>query len=425
MKYFGLLIFLLFLTVPHIPAQEKKTEQGKYTLADLVERALSNSDYISSYKARVEGKRFAAMQARAWQNPSLDISGGKKYLSDGGPFSSGPSYGVALTQPFYFPGKQELRAGIIDLEADVENVRQRDAELSVTVDVVRLAYEYTFNREKVKFVEERQKRFELIRSFLTSRPFASPQKKAESRIVESRIRNLTADGLRSQAELNASLERINLYVALKGGDYPDIELPRFNGKRIPDKEYWLSKAIENNLDVSAQKLLVTIATKETELAKKEALPDFAVSTFYDESRTQEREKTMGIGISLPLPIFNQNEKGIRSAEKNIQAEKSALDFQYRQLDSSLSALLVELEMARKRVLQYHNTLLSTMENELKETDEEFRKGRVDLLVFLELDTETSETFNRVLEAHYLLMEKVTTLFLLSGERNIISELTTF
>jgi len=134
---------------------------------------------------------------------------------------------------------------------------------------------------------------------------------------------------------------------------------------------------------------------------------------------------MGIGISLPLPIFNQNEKGIRSAEKNIQAEKSALDFQYRQLDSSLSALLVELEVARKRVLQYHNTLLSTMENELKETDEEFRKGRVDLLVFLELDTETSETFNRVLEAHYLLMEKVTTLFLLSGERNIISELTTF
>ena len=80
MKYFGLLIFFLLLTVPHIPAQEKKAEQGKYTLADLVEQALSNSDYISSYKARVERKRFAAMQARAWQNPSLDISGGKKYF---------------------------------------------------------------------------------------------------------------------------------------------------------------------------------------------------------------------------------------------------------------------------------------------------------------------------------------------------------
>ena len=35
MKYFGLLIFFLLLTVPHIPAQEKKAEQGKIALHEL------------------------------------------------------------------------------------------------------------------------------------------------------------------------------------------------------------------------------------------------------------------------------------------------------------------------------------------------------------------------------------------------------
>jgi tetratricopeptide (TPR) repeat protein len=162
MHYANVFVMLwLILVIPAIPAAAAET----YPLAALVERALSRSDWVAALEARVEEKRVAAEQALAWQNPQLGIAVGRKQVAS----LRGPAYEAAISQPFFSPGKQALRAQMLDLGAEGERVRVRHASLFTSSEVVRLAYEYAANRRKTKFAKERLQRFELIRGYLAGR----------------------------------------------------------------------------------------------------------------------------------------------------------------------------------------------------------------------------------------------------------------
>ena len=80
------------------------------------------------------------------------------------------------------------------------------------------------------------------------------------------------------------------------------------------------------------------------------------------------------------------------------------------------------EAARRIVQEYPEALLAELEAQLQEAEEGFRKGQVDLLTFLELDSSASETFGRVLDAQRDLAAKAAELMAAAGERDALARL---
>ena len=416
-------IYLIALLLANSSAfcQEVSTRK-KYDLTALVERALNRSEFVASFRARREQRYFTALQTRKWQNPQLGFGVARKKVD---PFNYGPQYTIGISQPFFLPGKKALREEIADIDVEIAKLEESQTELTLANDVVRFAYEYTINRRKKEFADERQERFKVIQNFLAGRPFAAPQKKAESRIVENRLRDLNKDSLLTQTAFKTSFENLNLYAGFDQKDFPDIEVIWFAGNAIFDESKWLTQAIENNLGLTIQRNKVEGAKKESKLASLEPLPDFSIDAFYGKEARNEKEKIMGIGITLPIPVFDQNQGNIRSAEKKIEAEEMLQRFGVQRLQTQFRQVLAELEAAKQTVRSYPEKLLATMKQQLKETEEEFRKGRVDLLTLLEFDTQASETYSNVLAAQYTLMDRLLTLLFLSGEKDFISQLRIF
>jgi outer membrane protein TolC len=417
----ALFIFTLAAKGQALAQQAIQPPGEKHTLADLVGLALQHTQLLGSQDARIEEKRLSAAQARVWPGSSLDFLAGRKSAAD----LSGPRYELALAQPLPLSGKPGLRGGLLDLESESWRVQRAASRISITFNVVQQAYEYAANRRKAVFVEKRQKRFDLIHAYLEGRAFPTPQRKAESRIVQNRLKILASDAIQNQAGFKASLEKLKVYVPLEAGKYPEVEVPWFAGTRGLDEKEWLARALENNPDLRLRRLAVKSAGLERTLASRDGLPDPSLVATYDQSRAADTEKNYGLGLSLAFPSWNRNRSGIRSAELRRLAEERLLAFEEQKLKADLSRALVEYEAARQIVLQYPQSALAELEAQLQEAEEGFRKGQIDLLTFLELDGSAAETYGRVLDAQQNLAAKAAEVLTAAGEQDALARLGSF
>jgi len=414
----GIFTFLFFLSLAKLTTAQTTM---KYSLETLVEAALSRSDQITSQKARIDEKEESAALARAWQNPLLELSAGAKFVTP----DVGPHFQVGLSQPFFFPGKQGLRKEVLDFEKTLEEIRLSETELAITVDVVRLAYEYAIYEHKARFAENRRKRFELIRAYLAGHTFASPQQQITSNIVKQRLKNISADEQHLQGALQATLQQLNFYVAQDMANRPEIQVPWLEGKRVVDESLWVERALSSNTELASQRVLVNQATKEKDLSSKELWPDFSLSAFYAQESAGQTERFLGLGISFPLPIWNQNRPLFRSKEHKIRAETYQLSLKERKVKSLVQKLVAEYASDQTIVAEYSKESLATLESQLQSMEKEFRKNRIDFILFLELDIQATETANRVLNAQLHLLDTVASLHFLARDKNLLADLSTF
>lgn len=426
-------LFLALALAASVPAPQQAAAQtaaqggqagpsdGKYALADLVGLALRHTQLLGAQDARVNEKRLAAAQARAWPGLAAGFSAGRTRQSA----ESGSSYGLTLAQSIPLTGIPGLRGDLLDLESESLRVQRAGSELFVTLAVAQGAYEYAANRRKASFAENRRKRFEVIQSYLAGRVFPTPQRRAESRIVENRLRNVAAGAILSQAGFRASLEKLKIYVPLGSATDPDLELPWLSGARSLGEAGWLDRALADNPGLRVQRLAVQSAALGKTLASREGQPDTALVGSYERGRADLIGTSYGLGLSLSFPSWNRNRNGLAGAEAGRLAEERQLGYEERKLQAGLSRALAEYEGARQIVLKYQPELLTGLEAQLQDADEGFRKGQVDLLTFLELDASAAETFDLAQDAQVELASKAAELLSLTADRDALAKFGSF
>lgn len=412
-------VSLLALASPS-SAQEAAPASGRFTLAQVVALALKENSLLGAQDARVEEKRLTAAQGRAWSGPAAGILAGRTKQTG----TSGSRVEFSFAQPIPLTGLPGLRGRLLELETDAWRVQRDASEVAVTLGVAQGAYEYAANRRKAAFSAGRRKRFELIESYLAGREFPTPQRKAESRIVSNRVKNLVAEAIQSEAASKTAIEKLKVHVPL-GEGYPEVDVPWLSGGRSVDGKEWTAVALAQNPDLRLLRLTVEGAGLEKTRAHREGLPDASLVATYEKGQADIIGTSYGLGLSFGFPSWNRNRLGILSAEQRQLAEERQLSFAERRLRAELSRALVEYEAARQTVIKYPQNMLPELEEQLKDSDEGFRKGQVDLLTFLELDGSASETYSHVLDAQAELAAKAAELLALTADRDALTKLASF
>lgn len=367
--------------------------QNELTLQDAISKAVSNSLILQAQQATVEEKKWSKFQAGAWQNPTFAFGIGQK--------SSGSSSGLALDfdlgKSLSFPGK--LPAKIASADASFRSAGEELTSLirQTRLETFVLFYAYASAMERSSHLSERLRRMETIETYLRSRPFASPQKKAERIIVENRILLLQKDGeefeigkKRIWNELNARLRLTN--------EVP-LKVDWFKKGTALDLQNLIKVASVKNPEVRQQVLEIEHLKKERLLASLDPLPDFGFSAFYrQESLGSETEKTIGGGLAISLPVFNFNTGGVRSLDARIRSESLRLEFQMQGAQTKLQSLWGAFQTSQKQIIRFPVTRLETLDASLADLDRDFQKGQVELLTYLELDAQAREIHEAVYES---------------------------
>lgn len=394
--------FILFIQGPILHA-------ASIGLEEMLGRALEKTELILAGEEQVAGTRHFSDQASSYMNPSIEANTGWK--KSGG--SGGTAYGISVTQPFYFPGKQALRAAVAGQDTELAKLGLREARLFVYYETMRLAAAYAIAGQRAEHAGERVARFTVMQKYMNSRPFASPQKRIEKYIVENRMDVFARELLRIRSEREILWARLNTFLDMP--EKPDVKIVLPDAPPSLDLESLTRLAGEHNTAVASILAGVKKKTLERDLARKDALPDFGLSAFYSGETAGERERIIGGGVVFTLPVFNRNSGGVQGLDAEIRAENLRLAFERRALRERVRAAYHEFAIAAGTVARLSDAHLDRMHRQQREADEAFERGLLDFITYLEIESDIYEKHQAIFASRCEYVEKLSQLLWLSGE----------
>ncbi len=365
--------------------------KNQYTLEELIRIALEKYEHIKIEESKIREARESGKHLAEWYNPEFGISFGKKN-SDG---ASGPEWNVTVSQRISFPGKKSLMEEIALIEESHARLSSAELKLFVRYEVTRLAYECAYHLQRKRHVTGRLKRFQLIHAYMAGRKVVPPEKKVEQAIVQMRIARFQKEVYKVDADIASVYARLNLFTGFSGDFRPKIQVRWFKTPPSAERNVLMKKAKELSFPVRLQKEVLAGACKNKELEERIAYPDVGILLYYDDARTEMRERSFGGGLSIPIPLFSRNRHAVAIAEEKIKIEKQKLIMSQKRAIEDMKALFARHEYIRSMITKFSINDIKTYEEKMRYTDLEFKKGRVPLTMYLEMDASVHEILEEI------------------------------
>jgi cobalt-zinc-cadmium efflux system outer membrane protein len=298
------------------PAAPRQQQAGSLNLAGAIALAqLHNSEL------RVLSGEFAALDARAIQagatpNPTLE------YLREG-KREQGGSSAVQVAIPLELGGKRSARIDAANAESRLASADLFAARLRVQAEVVAAFNEAFLAEKRLELAIHISATARQSSNSAKSRVLAgkvSPVEETRARVAEA---NLQLEVIQARREFEAA--RITLALlcgidrsAVSALAAPDIALPA-----APDPGVMADRlgSAPSMLRATAE-LDWRTATARLERAKR--YPD--LSLIVGQKRDGiAAERQLVLGLSIPLPLFDQNKGAILEAERRIDKSKAELE----------------------------------------------------------------------------------------------------
>jgi cobalt-zinc-cadmium efflux system outer membrane protein len=300
---------------------------GDLTQDEAVTIALRRNRDVIAAQLEIDGAELDVVAARVYPNPTLSYALGNLVLGKANsqdttpPTTSGffgqPVQTVGITQVLDLWSKRGARTRVADENVTKRRLLTEDA-LREIVYAVRSAFE-DVSREQ----NERQLAREVAERYAETVRLSQSRFRAGD-ISEAELRKIELEGLRYQnavidAELQWEVSRGKLSALMglpSAGSLParvrDTDArPTFDGARLA------ADALGRRPDLRAAGAARTVAEAEVAAARREVYPDFEVGANYNHSSFQvsgDNPNTLGLSLSLPLPVFDRNQAGIGRAQ---------------------------------------------------------------------------------------------------------------
>ena len=289
--------------------------------------------------------------------------------------------------------------------------------LEVKSQVFKLAYQNFILQNKVQLTQKRLDRLSLISKYLANIALDSPNRHAQSIIAQDRIKLVQRDLIILNNQLKQNFNNLNIFLNLP--EQPKITLKWLDKNQLEPKENLVQRAFENNLNLKGQKFTIEKYRGELAYAKIEQMPNVNVhGQIQNSSNTSSNQASNGIGLSLSVPIINQNKEKIFSAESKIKAQNKLYDFEKNQLEKIIENDILQYQAQLKNSQIFTINLVPKIISRLNSANVEFKKGILDFITYIELDMQEYQTIDAIFEAQYLLAESLSDLMVKIGDFSI-------
>jgi cobalt-zinc-cadmium efflux system outer membrane protein len=304
---------------------------GALTQDEAVAVALRLNRDVIAARLEIEGAELDVVAARVYPNPTLSYALGNLVLGSANgqslipPITSGflgqPVQTVGINQVLDLWSKRGARSRVAEESVTRRRLLTEDA-LREIVYAVRSAFA-DLSREQ----GERQLARDMAARYADTVRLSQSRYRAGD-ISEAELRKIELEGTKYQnavidAETEWMVSRGKL-AALMG--LPSVrELPEQvvdpEARPTFDAARLVADALDRRPDLRAAGASRVVAEAEVAAAHREVYPDFEVGAAYTHSDftvSGDNPNTLGVSLSLPLPIFDRNKAGIGRAELDVR-----------------------------------------------------------------------------------------------------------
>lgn len=382
----------------------------------LVQEALASNPELNFYQAELAAARADRKAAALWQNPEVVGSLGQKSSRDRstGMSAEGVAWSVSVTQPFEWPGRIGLRKAIANRDIELAQLGMERFRSALAGRVRAVSFGLFAAQEKEAAAREVAERFQALREVLVQREPAGVTPLLETRVIEAT--EVTMQRKASEAEVGkqAALLELNQLRGAMPGAALAVKAGTFDFGPARTSEQLLADARTNNFELRVRTVELAQQGFKVALARNERFPAISVGPSFSEENALERERIIGVGVSLPLPLWNRNTASVEATQaRQLQAETSLIVAQ-REVERKVLEAAATYQTKRRELGRWRPDSVTQFREAAELADRHYRLGAVPIATYVELQKEYLEAVEAMLDTRKDALQAAGDLELLTG-----------
>jgi cobalt-zinc-cadmium efflux system outer membrane protein len=364
-------------------------EEKNFTLQQVVEFSQKNNGDLKALLEEKGIREAGKIKAGLYPNPVLDLDVTTGELT-GSPSENRISIGIS--QEFLTMGKRGKRLHVAEKELEGFD-RQIDNSGRLLIEEVKTTfYDLLLAGKRVELAERSIALNTQLLEVTKQRLEAGDIPELEANLA--RVEVARSEGKKAEAERELYPSRARL-LALMG--LPVNEEARFSGsleakpfaKSLGELKSW---ALAKRPDIRALEAEKAKSDAEIALARAERIPNVTAGIGYQRENSvvelsgvegRNRDNLIGLKISIPIPLFDRNQAGIREAQARKEATENRYLFARTVVEREVEAAYARLSAAEKSISIYVKDIIPQLEENLKLLQEAYRLGEVGILSVIE------------------------------------------
>jgi cobalt-zinc-cadmium efflux system outer membrane protein len=362
------------------------TAGSRPSLDALVAEALARNPEANVYRAEIAAAKGERRTAGEWQNPELTTDLGAKLVRDfdGNSVGNGAIWTLSASQTFEYPGRVGLRKAIANRQIALAELGLEGFRAALSARVRSVAFRGTLSQTKAEAASAISKRFDDLVSVLSQRPAAGVVPQLDVRIIEASATTLKRRAVEAQREIQSGIYELN---QLRGArvDAP-LVLPTLDLHLRPLSAVstLLVSARAHNYDIRTHALELEQQGFKVKLALNERWPAIRVGPYAHNERAEANEYHFGIGVTMPLPLWNKNAGKIETAKARAAQAEAALTTIIREVERKVADAEFVYRSRRKEAEKLEMSILPQIREAAELADRNYRAGALPITTYTEV-----------------------------------------
>lgn len=395
---------------------QEATPSVAVSLPALVSEITSKNPEVAFYEAELDAARAGRKAAGTRENPELSLELGRKRVTDpsGALAGEGTAWSVSVSQTFEWPGRLALRKSIANQDIALAELGLARFKAALASRARTLTYGLHAAHERAAAAAEVASRYQALRELFLAREPGGITPLLETRVIEAQELTLQKRATEAQLAVQAALVELNQLRGLPVDTPITVAPVRLALGSAPDLDRILSAARENSFEFRAAKLELEQQGLVVSLARNEGRPSFTVSPYLSQEKAGDKERTFGIGLSVPLPVTGRAGANIAAAEaRRRQAETTVLVAQ-RNMEREVITVTHRLAAKLAESAKWTPDAARRFREAAELADRHYRLGAVPISTYVELQNSYLEAIEALYETQQEALEASGTLQLLTG-----------
>ena len=182
----------------------------------------------------------------------------------------------------------------------------------------------------------------------------------------------------------------------------------------PEADALLAAARANNFEIRMRQVELEQQGFKVSLAHKDRYPSFTVGPYFSREDASDRERQVGIGISMPLPLWNRNEGNIETAMARQQQAETSMYVTQRTVERQVVEQALTYQTKLTEMAKWRPESVAEFRQAAELADRHYRLGAVPIATYVELQRQYLDAIEALLETRREALDAGQQLELLTG-----------
>ncbi len=408
----SIVIVSLLLCLPAVAVDKP----AAVSISDLVAKTLAANPEIRFYEAEIAAAKAGVSTAGRQSNPELSLQTGPKRVSSSEGRSNGLVFSAELAQPIEWPGRLGLRKAIANRDLALAELGLERFRFHLASRVRVLATTLAAQQDIADAAGEVAARYASLREVMVQREPAGIAPQLEIVTIEAAALVAESGAASAKVAVQKALLELNQLMGRRADTPLMVKRPTLDMKSAPKLDAMLANAMRNHYDLRIRHAELEQQGFKVELAKNERYPAITVGPFVEVERTRkfEDETVAGIGISIPLPLWQNGRAEVTAAQARQVQAQATLAVAQREVERLVTQSLFLYQTQKSRLSLWKGDATTKFSEAAALADRHFRLGAVPMSTFVELQDKYLEAVEAINEARTQALEAALTLEELTG-----------